>query len=100
MRILLLIMLLLLLHRDLEQEQEHEQEQEARANCRCSWTPERYRGTSLNTRKEKRDGRWRFKGLNRLKLESVADQRHRHGRGDERRLYTDHFPVVVTVKVE
>ena len=34
------------------------------------------------------------KGLNRLKLEAVVIQPHRHGNGKERRLYTDHFPVV------
>jgi hypothetical protein len=34
------------------------------------------------------------RGLNGLKLERVAIQEHRHGRGEERRLYTDHFPVV------
>ena len=33
------------------------------------------------------------KGLNRLKLEGVVIQQHRHGKGEERRLYTDHFPV-------
>ena len=34
------------------------------------------------------------KGLNRLKLERVVIQQHRHGKGEERRSYTDHFPVV------
>ena len=38
------------------------------------------------------------KGLNRLKLERVVIQDHRHGKGDERRLYSDHFPVVVIMK--
>jgi hypothetical protein len=40
------------------------------------------------------------KGLNKLKLESVTIQKHRHGKGEERRVYTDHFPVVAAVKVE
>jgi len=37
------------------------------------------------------------KGLNRLRLEGVVVQQHRHGRGEERRLYTDHFPVLVNM---
>jgi hypothetical protein len=40
------------------------------------------------------------KGLNGLKLESVSIQSHRHGKGEERRSYTDHFPVVATMRVE
>ena len=40
------------------------------------------------------------KGLNGLKLERVVIQTHRHGRGEERRSYTDHFPVVATLSVE
>ena len=39
------------------------------------------------------------KGLNRLKLERVVTQPHRHGKGEERRLYTDHFPVVAVVRL-
>ena len=39
------------------------------------------------------------KGLNRLKLERVVIQPHRHGKGEERRLYTDHFPVVAVVRL-
>jgi len=35
------------------------------------------------------------KGLNHLEFESVSIGRHSRGRGDERRLYTDHFPVTV-----
>ncbi len=41
-----------------------------------------------------------IKGLNRLKLERVAIQPHRHGKGEDRRLYTDHFPVTVTIRLE
>jgi hypothetical protein len=40
------------------------------------------------------------KGLNRLKLERVVIQPHRHGKGEERRFYTDHFPVVATLRME
>lgn len=40
------------------------------------------------------------KGLNGLKLDRVVVQTHRHGRGEERRSYTDHFPVVATFTVE
>jgi two-component system chemotaxis response regulator CheB len=39
------------------------------------------------------------KGLNRLKLERVVIQQHRHGKGEERRIYTDHFPVVAVVRL-
>jgi endonuclease/exonuclease/phosphatase family metal-dependent hydrolase len=39
------------------------------------------------------------KGLNRLKLERVIIQPHRHGKWEERRLYTDHFPVVAVVRL-
>lgn len=39
------------------------------------------------------------KGASGLKLEYVRIQEHRHGRGEERRLYTDHFPVVVSLSV-
>lgn len=39
------------------------------------------------------------RGLNRLKLERVVIQQHRHGRGEERRLYTDHFPVVAVLRL-
>lgn len=35
------------------------------------------------------------RGSNRLKLDRVEVLKHRHGKGDERRLYTDHFPVVI-----
>jgi hypothetical protein len=35
------------------------------------------------------------KGLHGLRLDRVAIQKHRHGKGEERRLYTDHFTVVV-----
>ncbi len=38
------------------------------------------------------------KGANHLKLGQVEVLKHRHGKGDERRSYTDHFPVVVTLK--
>ncbi len=37
------------------------------------------------------------KGLSGLKLEGVTIVRHRHGKGEERRLYTDHFPVIATL---
>jgi endonuclease/exonuclease/phosphatase family metal-dependent hydrolase len=37
------------------------------------------------------------KGLDGLKVDGVIIQKHRHGKGEERRLYTDHFPVVVTL---
>ncbi|HWH68476.1 MAG TPA: hypothetical protein VNT26_03785 [Candidatus Sulfotelmatobacter sp.] len=33
-------------------------------------------------------------GRNRLKLEMVTVQEHRHGKGEERRLYTDHYSVM------
>ena len=39
------------------------------------------------------------KGSNHLKLERVAIQSHRHGKGEERRLYTDHFPVIATLRL-
>ena len=39
------------------------------------------------------------KGLNRLKLEGVVIQQHRHGKGEERRLYRDHFPVVAMLRL-
>jgi hypothetical protein len=39
------------------------------------------------------------KGLNRLRLEGVAIQQHRHGKGEERRSYTDHFPVVAVLRL-
>ena len=39
------------------------------------------------------------KGLNRLKLERVVIQAHRHGKGEERRRYTDHFPVVAALRL-
>ena len=38
-------------------------------------------------------------GQNRLKLESVNIISHRHVKGDERRLYTDHFPVVAVLRL-
>jgi endonuclease/exonuclease/phosphatase family metal-dependent hydrolase len=38
------------------------------------------------------------KGLNGLKLDSVNIQKHRHGKGEERRLYTDHYSVVVVLE--
>ncbi len=40
-----------------------------------------------------------FKGAAKLKLETVVIQSHRHGRGEERRAYTDHFPVVATLRI-
>jgi hypothetical protein len=40
------------------------------------------------------------KGSNRLKLEEVVIQQHRHGKGEERRAYTDHFPVLVPLRSE
>jgi hypothetical protein len=40
------------------------------------------------------------KGLNRLKLERVVIQPHQHGKGEERRSYTDHFPVVAVLRLE
>jgi hypothetical protein len=39
------------------------------------------------------------KGLSGLKLDSVQIQEHRHGKGEERRLYTDHYPVMAVFKV-
>ncbi len=39
------------------------------------------------------------KGLNRPTLEQVVIQPHRHGKGAERRSYTDHFPVVAVVRL-
>ena len=39
------------------------------------------------------------KGATKLKLETVAIQSHRHGKGEERRAYTDHFPVIVTLRI-
>lgn len=39
-----------------------------------------------------------FKGAAKLKLDTVAIQSHRHGKGEERRAYTDHFPVVATLR--
>jgi hypothetical protein len=38
-------------------------------------------------------------GLNRVRLERVVIQPHRHGKGEERRLYTDHFPVVALLDI-
>jgi predicted GNAT superfamily acetyltransferase len=38
-------------------------------------------------------------GSNKFKLERVVIQPHRHGRGEERRLYIDHFPVVATQRL-
>lgn len=35
------------------------------------------------------------KGAARLKFDSVEIRRHSHGKGEDRRLYTDHFPVTV-----
>ena len=40
------------------------------------------------------------RGLNRLKMDAVVIQKHRHGKGEERRLYTDHFPVVAVLRLE
>jgi endonuclease/exonuclease/phosphatase family metal-dependent hydrolase len=40
------------------------------------------------------------KGLNRLKLERMVIQPHRHEKGEQRRSHSDHFPVVATVRVE
>jgi hypothetical protein len=39
-------------------------------------------------------------GRAKLKLDRVEIYPHRHGRGEERRAYTDHFPVVAWLKVE
>ena len=39
------------------------------------------------------------KGLDRLKFESFEIREHRHGRGEERRLYTDHFPVAARFEI-
>ena len=39
-------------------------------------------------------------GNNHLKLEGVIIQAHRHGKGKERRLYTDHFPVSADLRVK
>jgi hypothetical protein len=39
------------------------------------------------------------KGLNRLQLEAVTIQQHRHGKGEEWRSYTDHFPVVAVLRL-
>ena len=38
------------------------------------------------------------RGSNHLKQGRVEVMRHRHGKGNDRRLYTDHFPVVVTLR--
>ena len=38
-------------------------------------------------------------GRDHLKLEEVVIQAHRHGKGEERRFYTDHFPVEATLRV-
>lgn len=40
------------------------------------------------------------KGRNRLRLEDVTIRRHSHAKGEDRRTYTDHFPVVARVRVE
>lgn len=40
------------------------------------------------------------KGLTGIKLESVKIQSHTHGKGPNRRLYTDHFPVVAVFDVK
>jgi hypothetical protein len=40
------------------------------------------------------------KGLAGLKLEGVTIQEHRHGKGPDRRLYTDHYPVAVRLGQE
>jgi hypothetical protein len=37
--------------------------------------------------------------LNRLKLERVRIQPHRHGKSEERRFYADHFPVVAMLRL-
>ena len=39
------------------------------------------------------------RGQSGLKLAGVAIQQHRHGKGEERRSYTDHFPVVATLRL-
>ena len=39
------------------------------------------------------------KGANKLMLERVEIVSHRHGKGEERRLYTDHFPVTAVLRV-
>ena len=39
------------------------------------------------------------KGLNGLKLEAVVIQQHRHGKGEERKSYTDHFPVIAMLRL-
>jgi len=40
------------------------------------------------------------KGLNGLKLDRVVIQQHRHGKGEERRSYTDHYPVAAILTLE
>lgn len=39
------------------------------------------------------------KGSAKLRFETVEIRSHRHGKGDERRAYTDHFPVIVTLRI-
>ena len=38
------------------------------------------------------------KGLNKLKHEKLMIQSHRHGKGEDRQLYTDHYPVVAILR--
>jgi len=38
-------------------------------------------------------------GLSGLELDSVQIREHRHGKGEERRLYTDHYPIMAVFKV-
>lgn len=38
-----------------------------------------------------------FRGLSGLRFGGVSIQRHSHGKGEDRRLYTDHFPVSISL---
>jgi exonuclease III len=40
------------------------------------------------------------KGLNRVSLERVVVSPHRHGKGKDRRLYSDHYPVTATLRIK
>jgi endonuclease/exonuclease/phosphatase family metal-dependent hydrolase len=39
-----------------------------------------------------------FRGSSGLRFNGVTIQKHSHGKGEAKRLYTDHFPVSVTIK--
>lgn len=39
-----------------------------------------------------------FRGTSKLRFADVEIRKHSHGKGDDRRLYTDHFPVVVRLE--